>query len=128
MFEQITKGIKIAVKSNYNGMILHDGNHYHAFSYLISITNTSKETVQLLKRYWTINDSLHNTEKIEGPGVVGETPIIPPNKQYKYTSNCFLQSTAGSMFGSYKMINIDTNEAFLVRIPKFQLFTTSMLN
>lgn len=128
MFQQITRNIKISVKTKYNGIVSHGQTTYHAFSYFITITNKSKETVQLLERYWNIYDSLNNSEFIEGKGVVGQTPVLHPNSEYNYTSNCFLSSTAGSMSGNYKMINLNTSEEFLVNIPNFQLITTPTLN
>ncbi|MDY0781587.1 Co2+/Mg2+ efflux protein ApaG [Tenacibaculum sp. IB213877] len=128
MFQQITKGIKISVKSLYNGIVARDRLNYHAFSYFVSIENNSKDPVQLLERYWTILDSLNITEYVEGKGVVGETPIILPKEKYNYRSNCFLRSSTGAMLGNYKMLNLTTNEEFLVTIPTFQLTTTTTLN
>jgi len=128
MFQQVTENIKISVKPIYKGIVPQGNISYHAFSYFITIENKSKETVQLLERYWNIYDSLKDTEFIEGEGVVGETPILAPNDEYNYTSNCFLVSTIGSMGGAYKMINKKTLEEFLVTIPTFQLITTPTLN
>ena len=65
---------------------------------------------------------------IEGKGVVKQSPILLPNDEYNYTSNCFLESTAGSMNGYYKMVNVNTKEDFLAAIPTFQLTTTPTLN
>lgn len=128
MFQQITRGIKISVKTTFNGPIYHANRFRNAFSYYISIENTSKDTVKLLGRFWTIFDALSNVEYIEGRGVVGETPTLKPNESYSYKSNCFLLSSLGAMKGNYKMINFETSEEFLVTIPTFQLTTTPTLN
>ena len=128
MFQQITKGIKISVKTTYNGTIYRGHTQYYAFSYFVTIKNNSKDTVQLLERYWTILDALNNDEYVEGKGVVGQTPIIKPNGEYNYRSNCFLYSSIGAMTGKYKMINTNNQEEFLVNIPTFQLITTPTLN
>lgn len=128
MFQQITKGIKISVKTTYNGVMARGNFNYHNFSYFVTIENKSKDTVQLLERYWIIYDSLNTTEYVEGEGVVGQIPILHPNDEYNYKSNCFLLSTHGAMSGNYKMINIETKEKFLVTIPTFQLTTTPTLN
>lgn len=128
MFQQITRGIKISVKTTFNGPIYHANRQRNAFSYYISIENTSTETVKLLGRFWMIFDALSNVEYIEGEGVVGETPTLKPNESYNYKSNCFLLSTTGAMKGNYKMINFETSEEFLVIIPTFQLTTTPTLN
>ncbi|RBW59190.1 Co2+/Mg2+ efflux protein ApaG [Tenacibaculum sp. E3R01] len=128
MFQQKTKGIKISVKTMYNGTIYRGYLPYYAFSYFITIENKSEKTVQLLERFWTIFDSLNNTEYIEGEGVIGQTPIITPNGVYNYKSNCFLLSPIGSMSGKYKMIDTNSSNEFFVKIPTFQLTTTPTLN
>ncbi|REH56027.1 uncharacterized protein affecting Mg2+/Co2+ transport [Tenacibaculum gallaicum] len=128
MFQQVTKGIKISVKTSFRGSVYRGHRQYYAYSYYVSIENSSKETVKLLERFWVIFDALNSTEYVEGEGVVGETPILKPNDIYNYRSNCFLLSTTGAMGGNYKMINIETLEEFLVIIPTFQLTTTSILN
>lgn len=128
MFQQVTENIKISVKANYNGMVPNGLFSYHAFSYFITIKNNSKETVQLTDRYWNIFDSLKEPEYVEGPGVIGQTPILKPNDEYNYTSNCYLHSTMGAMSGYYKMKNIHTSQEFLAIIPVFQLTTSPVLN
>ncbi|WP_299617690.1 Co2+/Mg2+ efflux protein ApaG [uncultured Tenacibaculum sp.] len=128
MFQQITKGIKISVKTTFNGTIYRGYMQHYAFSYFVTIKNNSQETVQLLERFWTILDALNETEYVEGEGVVGQTPIIKPNEEYNYRSNCFLLSSIGAMTGKYKMRNTETREEFLVNIPTFQLTTTPTLN
>ncbi|OSY88773.1 cobalt transporter [Tenacibaculum holothuriorum] len=128
MFQQITKGIKVSVKTVFNGAVYRGHQQNFAFSYFISIENKSKDTVQLLERFWVIHDSLNDVEYVEGEGVVGQTPTLNPNDQYNYKSNCLLLSQIGAMSGHYKMVNLNTSEEFLVTIPTFQLTTTPTLN
>lgn len=128
MFQKVTKDIKISVKTSYNGIVTNSDANYHAFSYFITIKNNSDKTVQLLERFWNIFDSLRDPDYVEGPGIVGQTPILKPNEEYSYTSNCFLASTIGAMSGHYKMVNTSNANEFMVKIPTFQLITTSTLN
>lgn len=128
MFQQITKGIKISVKTVYNGMAYRENREYYAFSYFITIENKSTSVVQLTQRFWNIFDSLNDPEFVEGNGVVGQTPILEPNDLYNYKSHCFLTSPIGAMSGFYKMTNKETQEEFMVTIPTFQLITTPTLN
>jgi len=128
MFQQVTENIKISVRTKYNGMVVHNFTNYHAFSYFISIENNSKETVQLLERFWNIFDGLNETEYVAGEGVVGQKPIIRPTEEYNYQSNCFLVSEHGSMSGSYKMIKSNYLEEIFVAVPTFQLNATPVLN
>ena len=128
MVQQITKGIKISVNTVYNGAIYRNQRLYHAFSYFISIENKSRDVVQLTDRYWTIIDTLNDTEYVAGEGVVGQTPVLSPGEEYNYKSNCFLTGASGAMTGKYKMVNRETDDEFYVAVPTFQLSATSMLN
>jgi ApaG protein len=82
MIQQITKGIKISVETNYNGTSYRNNTLYYIFSYTITIENKSLETVKLTDRFWTIYDSLNGTEIVSGEGVVGQTPTLMPNDNY----------------------------------------------
>ena len=128
MIQQITKGIKISVRTKYNGTSYRNNRLYYIFAYFITIENKSQETLQLTDRFWKIFDSLNNTEIVEGEGVVGQTPILEPNDTYTYSSGCFLESTMGAMKGYYTMKNIETYEEFKVFIPSFQLATPILSN
>jgi ApaG protein len=128
MVQLITNGIKISVKTRYNGVIQQGENEFNAFSYYISIENETTDTVQLLERFWEISDALNDKEFVEGEGVVGQKPIITPGEFYTYKSNCFLFAATGAMKGSFKMINKSTKQYFNVIIPTFQLTITPLLN
>ena len=128
MINQITKGIKISVDTIYKGTNYRNGRLHHIFGYIITIENKSTETVKLTDRFWTIFDTLNNTEIVSGEGVVGQTPTLKPNDTYTYSSGCFLESNIGAMKGFYTMINLDTFEQFKVIIPTFQLTTKAILN
>ncbi|EAQ40695.1 MULTISPECIES: Co2+/Mg2+ efflux protein ApaG [unclassified Polaribacter] len=128
MIEQVTKGIRISVKTKFNGTSYRNNRLYYVFAYFITIENHSLETVQLTDRFWKIYDSLNKTEIVEGEGVVGQSPVLQPNDHYSYSSGCFLESNIGAMNGYYKMINTNTLEEFKVYIPTFQLATTILSN
>ena len=128
MVQQITKGIKISVKTKYNATSYRNNRLCYTFVYFITIENKSSETLQLTDRFWKIFDSLNTTELVKGEGVVGQTPILKPNDNYTYSSGCFLESTMGAMKGYYTMKNIETLEEFKVYIPTFQLATPVLSN
>ncbi len=121
MVEQITKGIKISVRTKYNGTSFRNNKLYYVFAYFITIQNNSSQTVKLTNRFWKIFDSLNKNKIVEGKGVVGQTPILIPNDNYSYSSGCFLESNIGAMKGFYEMQNSETFEKFKVIIPTFQL-------
>jgi len=128
MVQQVTNGIKVSVKSNFEGTSYRNYRLYYAFSYQVTIENQSNETVQLLARHWKIFDSLNNTEIVEGSGVIGKKPILKPSEIHTYTSNCFLTSPIGAMKGYYNMVNFTTSRMFKVYIPTFQLMVSSIHN
>lgn len=128
MVEQITKGIKISVKTKYDTIKYRNKRLYHVFDYFITIENNSEQTVKLTDRFWQIFDSLNKTKIVEGEGVVGQTPTLKPNDTYSYSSSCFLESSIGSMTGFYVMENVETLEKFKVLIPTFQLLIPELSN
>lgn len=128
MVEQITKGVKISVKTKYNGTSYRNNRLYYVFAYFITIENYSSKTIELTHRFWEIFDSLNKTEFVEGEGVIGQTPVLKPNDTYSYSSGCFLESNVGAMKGFYTMKDVKTSEQFKVAIPTFQLATPILSN
>ena len=128
MVEQITQGVKISVKTKYNGTSYRNNRLYYVFAYFITIENYSSKTIELTHRFWEIFDSLNKTEFVEGEGVIGQTPVLKPNDTYSYSSGCFLESNVGAMKGFYTMKDIKTFEQFKVTIPTFQLATPILSN
>ena len=117
MIEQITKGIKISIETEFEGTFYKDD----SIHYEITIENQSHETAQLLARRWDIKDALNDVEIVSGEGVVGEKPILIPGDRHTYSSGCVLKSPFGAMKGSYLMINHSNSTKFKVTIPTFKL-------
>jgi len=128
MVQQVTNGIKISVKTNFEGTRYQNYRMYFSFSYSITIENQSNDSVQLISRHWKIFDSLKNLEIVEGEGVIGKKPVLAPNKSYTYSSYCNLTSPIGSMKGFFNMINFTSTKNFRVHIPSFQLNVPAILN
>lgn len=128
MVEQITQGVKISVKTKYNGTSYRNNRLYYIFAYFVTIENYSSKTIELTHRFWEIFDSLNKTEFVEGEGVIGQTPVLKPNDTYSYSSGCFLESNVGAMKGFYTMKDVKTSEQFKVAIPTFQLATPILSN
>jgi ApaG protein len=57
---------------------------------------------------------------VRGPGVVGQTPVIPPGERFSYSSGCPLRTPQGIMSGSYQMTD-EKGKLFDVTIPAFSL-------
>lgn len=128
MVSQITRGIKISVKTSFEGTYFKNSKLHYAFSYLITIENHSKDSVQLTSRHWEIYDALNNSEVVEGEGVIGKKPVLKPGESHTYSSGCLLSSPHGSMSGFYTMINFTTTRTFKVMVPSFKLNAPFALN
>jgi ApaG protein len=124
----ITRGIQVTAEAFFESGHSEPEDDRYLFSYQISISNFSTNTVQLLRRHWIIFDSLEGVHEVEGEGVVGLQPILEPGQTHTYSSWCPLQSEIGKMTGSYIMNDIITGETFTVLIPGFLLMTTWKMN
>jgi ApaG protein len=128
MMYEVTQGIKVSVKTRFEGKVVDQGLPCNAFSYLVKIENNSEYVVQLKKRYWAIKDSLNETEFVYGDGVVGKRPVLKPRESHVYSSGCLLKGDFGEMGGYYEMVNFSTTEIFKVIIPNFKLVAPQGVN
>ena len=90
------------------------------WAYHIRIENNSARAVKLLTRRWVITDGRGARSLVEGEGVIGEQPLLPPGQSYDYVSGCPLSTPSGRMEGSYGMID-DAGLPLTVAIPPFVL-------
>lgn len=104
-----------------------EGSDRFAFSYTISLTNTSDTTVQLISRHWIITDANHHVQEVRGQGVVGEQPVLKSGQSYEYSSGTVLATQVGTMSGSYHMITEGGLE-FDAPIPQFVLSIPRVLH
>ncbi len=120
MYEAITEGIWVRVTPQFiDDRSSPDDNDYF-WSYTVEITNDGAVPVQLLTRAWHITDGNGKKDVVKGPGVVGQTPLIPPGQSFTYTSGCQLSTPSGIMLGSYQMQRHD-GSMLDVKIPPFSL-------
>jgi len=128
MVSQVTQGIKVSVVTNFEGIYFKNYKICYAFTYHITIENQSKDSVQLLSRYWEIFDALNEKEIVIGEGVVGQKPIIKSGERYTYNSGCLLVSPFGAMKGYFMMVNFTSTKKFKVTVPIFRLGAVYALN
>lgn len=91
-----------------------------AFAYTITITNRGEQSARLISRHWIITDGNNEVQEVQGEGVVGEQPMLPPGESFEYTSGTLMQTPTGTMKGSYKMLAED-GTIFDADIPMFIL-------
>jgi ApaG protein len=123
-----TRGIRIEVESNYEEERSSPAESYYFFSYHVRISNLGDATAQLLSRLWIITDSDGEVQRVEGPGVVGETPLLAPGGAFEYTSFCPLRTSVGTMEGHYVMEIAATGVRFEARISPFTLAVPGVVN
>jgi ApaG protein len=128
MIQQVTRGIKISVRTTFEGTFYKNYKMLFAFGYHITIENQGKDSVQLTSRHWKIKSSLSRTEYVDGEGVIGKKPVLKPGQSHTYRSGCLLNSPMGSMSGHYNMINFSSATQFKVSIPSFKLNAPFALN
>ena len=119
--------ISIKVHSNFIRDRSLPENSIFLFSYDVVIKNHNLFDVQLLSRYWHIQDGNGEVEEVRGPGVVGLKPIKKPDEIFKYSSFCPIKTPLGVMKGSYKMRSTK-EEVFEAKIAKFILRANEYVN
>jgi ApaG protein len=125
MSDTTTRGIRIEVESEY--LADRSDRETYYFAYHVTITNEGDETAQLVSREWVITDENGNVERVQGPGVVGETPVLEPGDTFEYSSFCPLPTSMGTMHGSYTM-RTRGGESFQARIDPFTLAVPGVVN
>ena len=85
-YSETTRSIEVTVEPTYLEEQSSPENRHFVWAYQVQIVNHGTERVQLLNRYWRITDAMGVTQEVEGPGVVGEQPILPPGGSFTSTS------------------------------------------
>ena len=119
--------IQVSVVTDYIAQQSIEAEQQFVFSYTITVTNNSAETVQLLSRYWLITDANGDSSTVTGEGVIGQQPFIKTDQSFTYSSGCILKSPLGNMQGHYQM-RTNSAELIQVEIPVFRLAKPNILN
>jgi ApaG protein len=127
MSDTTTQGIRVQVESLYDEDRSAPQENYFFFAYRVRISNVGSESAQLLSREWIITDANGYQQQVQGPGVVGEQPVLAPGEEFEYTSFCPLSTPVGSMHGSYRMVR-ENGDAFDAVIAPFSLAVPHSVN
>ena len=112
--------IKVAAQAFYLDEQSDPAHDRYVFVYTVVIQNHGNIPAKLLSRHWIITDSNGKIEEVRGEGVVGEQPYLRPGEGFQYTSGAILETSVGSMKGSYQML-ADDGITFDAAIPAFVL-------
>ena len=119
-------GLQIVVNSRYLPEHSSPNERRWFFAYRVRILNEGPMAAQVQRRHWIITDAHGETEEIEGAGIIGATPWLPPTAAFEYTSYCPLNTPSGVMHGSLLCTRDDGSE-FTVEIPPFDLLSANVL-
>jgi len=118
--EACTKGIRVLAQSQYVPERSSPEHNQWFYAYTVQIRNEGQETVKLISRHWIITDANGQSQEVIGEGVVGEQPVLAPGETFQYTSACPLNTSFGTMHGTYQMV-IQNGIDFDVEIAPFSL-------
>ncbi len=128
MHSLITQGVEIRVETFYQAGHSNPLHNEYLFAYQITIENHNSFPVKLINRHWHIFDSIGDWRQVEGPGVIGQQPVIEAGQSFTYMSSCNLRSELGKMHGTYEMLHMHSRQTFLVDIPSFELVAPLKFN
>jgi ApaG protein len=120
MATTVTEGIRVTVESTYLPDRSQPDENSYAFAYVVTIANEGHARVQLMRRHWIITDGNGAVREVEGPGVVGEQPVLDQGQVHQYTSGAVLPTPIGTMEGAYEMRE-PGGRTFKASIPRFPL-------
>ncbi|QRM54101.1 Co2+/Mg2+ efflux protein ApaG [Sinorhizobium sp. BG8] len=126
MYRALTRDIEVTVEPYYLEEQSDPADSRYVWGYRIVISNHSDNVIRLMTRYWNITDQNGQVDEVNGPGVIGEQPVLRPGDTYEYSSGCPLDTPSGVMFGHYEM-ETDGGETFNVAIPAFSLDTPGQI-
>ena len=127
MSDTTTRGIRIQIRSEFvrDRSSPRDGSYL--FQYHVRISNEGTETAQLISREWIVTNADGDVERIKGPGVIGEQPVLQPGGSFEYTSFWQLKTAVGAMQGSYQMVT-EGGDRFDAFIAPFTLAIPNAIN
>ncbi|MGA2274061.1 MAG: Co2+/Mg2+ efflux protein ApaG [Bryobacteraceae bacterium] len=125
--DAVTDSIRVEVMSRHSPENSRPEQGEWVFEYTVRITNQGPETVQLLSRHWIITDASEHTEEVQGPGVVGEQPVLATGESFQYSSWCPLKTPIGEMHGTYRMARVGGTQ-FDIEIAPFALKAAYTVN
>lgn len=91
----------------------------YPFVYFIDVLNDSNEQVTLHGRKWMVRELGGDLTVMEGEGIVGQHPHLPPGDRYSYNSYHVLGGSGiatGAFYGATAK-----GQRIFVRIPEFEM-------
>lgn len=119
-------GIVITARAQYIPEQSDPDSRRYFFAYRIRILNQGHFPARVMSRRWVISNARGEVEEVEGEGIIGATPWLPPTAAFEYTSFCPLPTPTGMMSGNLVMVRDDGQE-FTAEVPAFELVSSEDL-
>ena len=120
MYSAKTDGFRVEVEPFFLESHSDRSENEYVWAYRVRIANEDGPPARLVSRHWEITDGNGRTETVDGPGVVGQMPLLPPGESFEYHSACPLGTPSGMMHGHYEMVR-DDGTSFNIEVPGFSL-------
>jgi ApaG protein len=91
----------------------------HPFVYFIDVINDSKEAVTLHGRKWMVREKGGDLTVLEGDGIIGQHPYLPPGDRFSYNSY-HVVAASGVAAGAFYGQKLD-GVRVAVLIPEFEM-------
>ncbi|XP_054718207.1 F-box only protein 3-like [Uloborus diversus] len=123
--EAVTDNITVSVATCFLPEIskINPPKFYHTYRITMTMSpeTPSSESCQLETRHWTITDDNGSEEQVDGPGVVGEYPVMYPGASFSWVSSTSFSTTYGNMRGHFRMRNLTSGEYSELVCPVFHM-------
>lgn len=131
--DTVTDKIRVKIFSFYDKQKSEPQQGKFLFWYKVAIFNEGTEPVQVIARMWEIEKCRGEKEVVQGAGVIGTQPIIPPGEVFTYKSACPLKvfpprgkRIIGNMSGTYTLCKGNMGQHnFTVKVSKFNFILPS---
>ncbi len=118
--DTLTDGVRVRVAAQYLPEESDPEENRFVFAYRVVVANEGEEPVKLLQRHWVVRDAENRRRDVRGEGVVGRQPELAPGESFEYVSGSVLETSWGTMEGSYTFER-PSGERFDAAIGRFFL-------
>jgi ApaG protein len=115
-YQAVTNDIIVTMRPHYLKDRSNPESKQFFYAYKVKIENQSQFYFKVIHRHLIIRDGNKKTFTVQGPGVLGERPSVPPSGIFEYQSLCPLHTPSGSMRGKLQLQD-ELGETFWVDLP-----------
>ncbi|KAL0479761.1 hypothetical protein AKO1_007537, partial [Acrasis kona] len=118
-----TRGVRIRCNALFIPEFWNKKQYFFAYRIRISMDESEQtnKSCKLLSRHWNIMEESKVIDSVDGPGVIGQYPVISPGSYFEYCSCSPLSRPHGSMSGYFTMQLLRGEEEFDAVVGEFPL-------